>query len=546
VALVSVIVIGYNDATHLPTAVRSVMRQTLRDIEIIVVDDASTDETPAVTAALAAADPRITVLRREANSGGCSAPRNDGMAVATGRYLMFCDSDDVLTRRACEKLSGAAERADADLACGEFVRRHHDPTRYIPAYRDFYRSATVLDGILDRPAQLHDTPPWNKLYRRSFVEEAGLTFPAGLLYEDLLFVTEAYCRAGRIAIVPDLVYVWNVRRSAGALSITNRRDLRRWHDRIEVNRRIDAYLDDSGAPAALRAAKDARFLALDLMVFLRELREAAPADRGELMETARDYCAGIAIPDRSAGNDDIPLGCRIGAFMIGQGDVERALAAADLAVTESASSDLVATDARLRWTAAYADNPRADAVLDVTDQGWQQLGWAKRPYLAVVSRATVDGTLLRLEGQVHDLLDGLAGVEPRGTVRVTTRVGDPVWSGPVTVDAAEGGVRFAGDVELAGVGRRLLRPTAGYELRLDLELRRGQETARRPLTARDVVLPDKPIALPTPFRWLVGDRATLVESNGRLVLRLDPPPTYKRAIGAASWLRYTAGHGRSV
>jgi len=544
VALVSVIVIGYNDATHLPTAIRSVMRQTLRDIEIIVVDDASTDETPTLTAALAAADPRITVLRREANSGGCSAPRNDGMAVATGRYLMFCDSDDVLTRRACEKLSGAAERADADMACGEFVRRHHDPTRYIAAYRELYGSATVLNGILDRPAQLHDTPPWNKLYRRSFVEAAGLAFPAGLLYEDLLFVTEAYCRAGRIAIVPDLVYVWNVRRSADALSITNRRDLKRWRDRIEVNRRIDAYLADSGAPPELRAAKDARFLALDLMVFLRELREAAPEDRGELLETARDYCAGVPIPDRPGRGEDIPVGCRIGAFMIGQGDIERALDAADLAVTGSASSDLVATGGRLRWTEAYADDPRADAVLDVTDEHWQNQAWSKRPYLAVVSRATDGGAVLRLEGQVHDLLDGLAGVEPRGSVRVTTRVGDLVWSGPLEVDPGQGAVRFAGDVDLVGVGRRLLRPTAGYELRLDIELRRGPETARRPLTARDAVLPATSIALPTPYRWLVGDRAMPVESNGRLVLRLDPPPAYRRAISAASWLRYTAGHGR--
>src|SRR3954453_15687852 len=84
VPVVSVVVIGYNDAEHLPAAVRSVMRQTLRDLEIIVVDDASTHAMPEVPAALARADDRIRVTRLDNNSGGCSRPRNVGMAAATG------------------------------------------------------------------------------------------------------------------------------------------------------------------------------------------------------------------------------------------------------------------------------------------------------------------------------------------------------------------------------------------------------------------------------------------------------------------------------
>src|SRR3954451_14241034 len=96
--LVSVVVIGYNDAAHLATAVRSATRQSFRDLEIIVVDDASTDAMPDIARRLAAEDLRIRVIRLDENSGGCSRPRNVGVEAADGRYVFFLDSDDELPR----------------------------------------------------------------------------------------------------------------------------------------------------------------------------------------------------------------------------------------------------------------------------------------------------------------------------------------------------------------------------------------------------------------------------------------------------------------
>lgn len=87
----TVVVITYNDARRLPRAVRSVLGQTLRDLEVIISDDASTDDTPRVAAELAASDPRVRYLRREHNSGGCGAPRNDGLDAAAAPYVMFLD-----------------------------------------------------------------------------------------------------------------------------------------------------------------------------------------------------------------------------------------------------------------------------------------------------------------------------------------------------------------------------------------------------------------------------------------------------------------------
>src|SRR4051812_133040 len=95
---VSIVVICYNDAGNLPAAVRSATRQTLRDLEVVIVDDGSGDDTPSVARALAAADPRVRYQRLEDNSGGCSRPRNIGVTLARAEFVTFLDSDDVLPR----------------------------------------------------------------------------------------------------------------------------------------------------------------------------------------------------------------------------------------------------------------------------------------------------------------------------------------------------------------------------------------------------------------------------------------------------------------
>ncbi len=125
----TVVVITYNDAPRLPRAVRSVLRQSLRDLEVIVVDDASTDETPRVAAELMESDPRVRYLRRPANSGGCGAPRNDGLDAAAAPYLMYLDSDDELPRHACKSLLTEIERTGVDFVSGQISRLYESSGR---------------------------------------------------------------------------------------------------------------------------------------------------------------------------------------------------------------------------------------------------------------------------------------------------------------------------------------------------------------------------------------------------------------------------------
>jgi len=509
---VSIVVIGYNDAEHLPAALRSAQMQTLRDIEIVVVDDASGDASWDIANVFAARDPRFRVHRLETNSGGCSRPRNTGLDYATGEFVLFLDSDDLLPRRSAARLYAAATRADADVTCGRMVRRHHHPRRHLPANDELYRRADVLDGVLDRPAQLRDTPACGKLFRRTFLDANGLRFPEGLLFEDLLFTTTAYAAARRIAIVPALCYVWNVRRQQAEPSITNRRELRNWRDRFEVHRRIDADLSARPRAAELQAAKDRKFLTVDWPIYLRELRSFAADQRAALLDLAANYLGDRDLPV------DVPPGLRVASFLAGRRDLDATLTAADYVTTGGIGTDLVVDGHRVFWTREHLDSPDGRRRLDVTDSGVQTSDFASTPFLAVLQHATATGDSVAVDGAVHDVL-GRLHHDVTATLQVRGRLGGRLVNYPVILAAAEHGLDFRADVDLRRLARRL-HPGVAHELRFDLVLRQGEAMARLPISARDASLPGEPLPLPNTWATLLGSTGSLLERNGRLVLDL--------------------------
>ncbi|OEJ23395.1 transferase [Streptomyces agglomeratus] len=268
---VTVVVIVYNDADRLSRAVLSVLHQSLRNLEVIIADDCSTDGTPAVAQALRDADPRVRYVRLDSNSGGCSAPRNAGMAAARAPYVMFLDSDDDLPKHACKSMLLVAERTGADFVTGE-VTRFFEETRatglWYPALFDEVR---IVEGIRQAPEYFHDHLSTNKLYRADFITRHGLRFPEGIHYEDQLFTAQAYTLARSFAVVPWPVYTWRLSADAAGLSISSsRHKLRNVADRIAVARLIDRFFIQSGN-ADLRPFKDEKFLRHDLRLYLGDL-----------------------------------------------------------------------------------------------------------------------------------------------------------------------------------------------------------------------------------------------------------------------------------
>src|SRR5205085_9106206 len=164
----TVVVIVYNDAERLPRAVASVLRQSLASIEIMIVNDCSTDGSGDVADRLASSHRgRVRVVHLPENSGGCGRPRNAGTDAARGRWVMFLDSDDELPRDACRALVEAAEEAEAVFSAGLCMRVHVNKGRQLTSwYQWLYTQRVVYTSVQDNPDLLYDTTANNKCYRR--------------------------------------------------------------------------------------------------------------------------------------------------------------------------------------------------------------------------------------------------------------------------------------------------------------------------------------------------------------------------------------------
>jgi glycosyltransferase involved in cell wall biosynthesis len=196
----------------------SLLAQRHDRLEVIVVDDGSNDRSGDLAESVAARDERVRVVHT--SNRGLGAARNEGLRHATGDLLGFVDSDDVLPPDAYAGLVERILRSRADLATGDMARLQDGVVSRVPWLSRLHPADRTLT-IDDAPDLLGDVFACNKLFRRDFWEHQGLSWPEGVRYEDQPTTTEAFLRANRIAVTPQVVYHWRIR-SEGT-SITQQR-----------------------------------------------------------------------------------------------------------------------------------------------------------------------------------------------------------------------------------------------------------------------------------------------------------------------------------
>lgn len=172
---ISIVVPVFNGEKYINKCLDSLINQTLKDIEIIVVDDGSTDKTKDII--LGYNDSRIKYHYQE--NSGQSVARNNGQKLAKGDYVAFLDSDDYVTLDAYELLYSYALKTDSDITiCSYYTVYSDHKERYAG---DIYQESLKITN----KEYLTFTPsPWNKLYKRSFLIESGFQFKEGIIYED--------------------------------------------------------------------------------------------------------------------------------------------------------------------------------------------------------------------------------------------------------------------------------------------------------------------------------------------------------------------------
>ena len=193
--LLSIIIPMYNVEAYLEQCLDSLVRQTMKDMEVLLVDDGSTDRTGEIAKRYAENYENFRYFRKE--NGGLSDARNYGIPYASGKYIAFLDSDDWVEPDIYEQMTDAMEDADVCIADIEYC--------YADSSKNF-RMKGLSDWEADtvqKKALLSPLFAWNKIYRASlFQGEHGLRYPPGTWYEDHPVTTMVFAKAKKIAYVP--------------------------------------------------------------------------------------------------------------------------------------------------------------------------------------------------------------------------------------------------------------------------------------------------------------------------------------------------------
>lgn len=221
---ISVIIPVYNIQQHLRECLDSVLGQSYPHLQVICVDDGSTDESPAILAQYAQKDNRVQVIRQQ--NAGPGAARNTGLEAATGEYVIFLDSDDWFEPDFLEKMVDTAVREGADVAICRAVEFDTNSGRELPS--EWMMKKQYLPGKLafapqemaDHLFQFTYGMPWDKFYRRELLTTSGIRYPALKNSEDLAFVYPTLLAAKRIAVVDEVLIHHRINRMA---SVSNSR-----------------------------------------------------------------------------------------------------------------------------------------------------------------------------------------------------------------------------------------------------------------------------------------------------------------------------------
>jgi CDP-glycerol glycerophosphotransferase len=284
----SVVVPFYNVEGYLQEALESAARQSLRDLEVIMIDDGSTDDSAQIAKSFASRDSRFRLFQQENQRQGPA--RNFGVRQATGDYIAFLDADDVLPGNAYGLLVGSLEATGSDIAAGGVRRFSTGWVSQTVVHSEAYRKTIPRTNVTRHPALLRDCTVWNKVYRRSFWNEAQLEFSAAR-YEDIPVAIRSYVLARSVDIRQEIVYYWRARES-GELSRTQRsRELENVEGRMAAVLEAGTFLAER-APV-LKQAFDRRVLDNDLAVLVRAVEFAGEPERKRMLELAASYLSSV-------------------------------------------------------------------------------------------------------------------------------------------------------------------------------------------------------------------------------------------------------------
>ncbi|WP_066633812.1 glycosyltransferase [Desulfolucanica intricata] len=218
--IISIVVPVYNVEQYLDRCVNSLINQTFKDIEIILVDDGSTDNSPKLCDEYARQDNRIKVIHKK--NGGLSDSRNMGIHYAKGEYILFVDSDDYIENDTCEKFANIVSEQEVDIVIGGAKKITSSEVKKMLPSTSLYNSVLSGSDYLKHELK-HNCAKMAaclNLYRRKFLLENNLFFKIGLLHEDEQWTPRVFLAASKVLVSDNCFYNYVIRED----SITKTKD----------------------------------------------------------------------------------------------------------------------------------------------------------------------------------------------------------------------------------------------------------------------------------------------------------------------------------
>lgn len=276
--LISVIVPVYNVEAYLPACMESLLQQDYSHLEIILIDDGSTDGSGALCDRYAAQDSRVRVIHQK--NGGAAAAKNAGLRIATGEYLSFADSDDYLEPGAYSHMRKALRESGADA--GEFSFRY--VCKSSTEDRILYPERKLVSGkeyLLGYTTGWNCALLWNKLYRRELFQD--IFFEEGHRIDDEYFTYQGMMNARQVVCDPAVVYNYRRRRSGAMLNPSAGQQ--RMLDRVDFmdkrRRKVGSRYPE------LKKAFDTEFL--EAMIYFTEYSENTAVSLKMIQKTLKTY-----------------------------------------------------------------------------------------------------------------------------------------------------------------------------------------------------------------------------------------------------------------
>ncbi|MEV6307767.1 CDP-glycerol glycerophosphotransferase family protein [Streptomyces sp. NPDC051840] len=503
--LLSVVVPVHNVEDYLEECLASLAAQSLSDIEVVLVDDGSTDGSRRIAEDFAARDSRFRCVHQP--NAGLSAARNAGVARTTPGvpYLAFADSDDVVVPDAYERMVASLESTGSDLVTGNVRRFDEEGTRQAWQYR-WLTTDSLRTHITRDPRLLADRVAWNKVFRRSFWDTHAFTFPVGKLYEDTPVMIPAHHLARAVDVLREHVYHWRVREG----SITRRRtDVRGVRDRIAACEQVSAFLADRGEGQRLRY--DVSCLRDDFVYFLEGLPMGGPEYRAAFMTDAGAFL------DRAGDRalEGLPAAERVRWQLVRERRADDLLAVLEFARANGAGTFTVsgppgrrrATYPGLTGTTARLVRGDLPAVARVTGVSWGEDGTLRLRGYAYIRNLPASAPRHSLKaGLVREAGGRRLRTVPVRTVRTDRATAD---SGQELHDYGHAGFEMVLDPARLGTGAWLVGVVvAGHGVVRRAALRAVEAAAAR-TTVHDLG---------------GGRRAVLGHRDGRLVLTVTGLP----------------------